>query len=78
MIAGISIFFVVSSLGEMATLIPCSGSFSTYASRFVDPALGFTLGWNYCLLWFIVLPLEVMASAAFLQFWMTGVSRYIL
>lgn len=30
-----------SSLGEMATLVPVSGSFATYAARFVDPALGF-------------------------------------
>ena len=24
-----------------------SGSFNHYATRFVDPALGFALGWNY-------------------------------
>lgn len=38
-IAGISIFFVVNSLGEMATIIPITGSFNAYAARFVDPAL---------------------------------------
>ncbi len=41
---GIMVFFVVSSLGEMATLIPVSGSFNTYGSRFIDEALGFTMG----------------------------------
>lgn len=44
MTVGIMVFFVVSSLGEMATLIPVSGSFNTYASRFIDEALGFTMG----------------------------------
>ena len=29
---------------EMATYLPVSGSFSTYATRFVDPSLGFALG----------------------------------
>ena len=30
--------------GEMASYIPVSGTFSVFASRFVSPALGFTLG----------------------------------
>ncbi|TPX66705.1 hypothetical protein SpCBS45565_g04291 [Spizellomyces sp. 'palustris'] len=36
-IVGTMVFFITSSLGEMATLIPVSGSFATYAGRFVDP-----------------------------------------
>lgn len=35
---GIMVFFLMTSLGEMATYLPVSGSFSTYATRFVDPA----------------------------------------
>jgi amino acid transporter len=27
------------------------GSFTHYTTRFIDPALGFALGWNYFLLW---------------------------
>ena len=38
---GSMVFFMMTSLGEMATLIPTAGSFNTYAARFVDPALGF-------------------------------------
>jgi amino acid permease len=37
-IVSIMVFSVVTSLGEMATYIPVSGSFSNYATRFVDPA----------------------------------------
>lgn len=40
---GIMVYFLMTSLGEMATLMPVSGSFSTYASRFVDPAFGLHL-----------------------------------
>ena len=43
----------MTSLGEMATYLPVSGSFSTYATRFVDPSLGFALGWNYWFNWVI-------------------------
>ena len=30
--------------GEMASMYPVSGAFSTFGTRFVSPALGFTLG----------------------------------
>lgn len=32
------------ALGEMATLYPDSGSFTNFATRFLDPALGFATG----------------------------------
>ena len=50
-IMGALVYFLMTSLGEMATLMPVSGSFETYATKFVDPALGFTLGWNYWFCW---------------------------
>ncbi|KAL3897949.1 MAG: hypothetical protein SGCHY_003068 [Lobulomycetales sp.] len=78
LIAGACVFFVVHSLGEMATLIPTSGSFNEYASRFVDPALGFTSGWIY---WFgctISIPIELIACAKFLKFWLPDVDQYVI
>lgn len=41
------VYFIVTSLGEMAAYLPVPGAFSTFGTRFVDPALGFCLGWNY-------------------------------
>lgn len=35
------------ALGEMAAWLPLPSGFTGYAVRFVDPALGFTLGWTY-------------------------------
>lgn len=40
---------VMVCLSEMATFIPTAGAFSSYATRFVDPSLGFAVGWLY---WF--------------------------
>jgi yeast amino acid transporter len=34
------------SLGT-ATYLPVPGAVPVFAARYVDPALGFTLGWNY-------------------------------
>ncbi|KAJ8655674.1 hypothetical protein O0I10_008559 [Lichtheimia ornata] len=46
-IVGIMVYCIMTCLGEMATFLPVSGSFNHYATRFVDPAFGFALGWNY-------------------------------
>ncbi|CAJ2505001.1 Uu.00g123950.m01.CDS01 [Anthostomella pinea] len=46
-IIGVDVFFVMQSLGEMATLFPIQGAFIELAGRFIDPALSFSLGWNY-------------------------------
>lgn len=46
---GIMVYFLMTSLAELAAYMPVTGSFSTYATKFVDPSLGFALGWNYLL-----------------------------
>ncbi|KAF8432981.1 amino acid permease-domain-containing protein [Boletus edulis BED1] len=62
-VVGVFVYAVVITLGEMAAMFPVSGAFSVFGSRFVSPALGFTLGWNY---W---LQCELTAAAVILQFW---------
>lgn len=42
------------ALGEMATLIPVTGSFVEYAERFMDDSVAFALGWAYWYLWVTV------------------------
>jgi lysine-specific permease len=77
LIAGIMVFFLMTSLGEMAAFIPITGSFSTYTSRFVDPAFGFAIGWNY---WYnnaIVVALELAASAMIMKYWLPDVPGII-
>ncbi|CDH51449.1 lysine-specific permease [Lichtheimia corymbifera JMRC:FSU:9682] len=67
-VIGIMVYCVITSLGEMATFIPVSGSFNHFATRFVDPALGFALGWNY---WFsaVTLATELSAAATIINWW---------
>lgn len=40
-----------------------------YAARFVDPALGFALGWNYWYSYAITLPTEITAAALVINYW---------
>jgi lysine-specific permease len=66
---GLMVYFLMTSLGEMATYLPVSGSFSTYGSRYVDPAFGFAMGWNYWYNWAITLAFELVASAMLMKYW---------
>ena len=50
-LVGILCYAVMAALGEMAAWLPIPAGFSGFANRFVDPALGFAVGWNY---WFKV------------------------
>jgi yeast amino acid transporter len=68
------IFNVVFALGELAIMFPISGGFYTYSTRFIDPAWGFAMGWNYVFQWAIVLPLEITVAAITIEYWETGVS----
>lgn len=38
------------SVGEMIAFLPIPGGHIKLAERFVDPALSFTMGWNY---WYV-------------------------
>ncbi|WP_424769285.1 amino acid permease [Paenibacillus sp. sgz302251] len=66
---GVMVYFLMTSLGEMATYMPVSGTFSTYATRFVDPSLGFALGWNYWYNWAITIAAELSAATLIMKYW---------
>jgi amino acid transporter len=66
---GAVLFCTVQALGEMAVSFPVAGSFSAFATRFIDPAWGFAIGWNYALQWMFTMPLEIMSAAITLEYW---------
>lgn len=74
---GLMVFFLMTSLGEMATYLPVSGSFSTYATRFVDPAFGFAMGWNYWFNWAITLAVDVSTAALIMRFWVPQIPGWV-
>ena len=76
-IMAVMVYFLMTSLGEMAAYMPVSGSFETYATKFVDPALGFSLGWNYWLNWAVTLAAELVAAQIIMQFWFPQVPGII-
>ncbi|GAP92919.1 putative amino acid permease [Rosellinia necatrix] len=75
-IIGVDVFFVMQSLGEMSTLFPVQGAFIELAGRFIDPALGFSLGWNYWYLWVTNIANDYNNISLVLGFWATPVPSY--
>ena len=53
----------------MATYIPISGAFTSYATRFIDPSLGFAMGWLYWFSWAMTFSLELTATGLIIQYW---------
>ncbi|TWU75738.1 hypothetical protein ED733_000810 [Metarhizium rileyi] len=71
---GLVVFSVMVALGEMAAYMPVAGAFTVYASRFVDPTLGFAMGWIYWFSWSITFGLELTAAGLIIQYWTQAVS----
>lgn len=71
LIIGVMLYFLMSSIGELATFYPVSGSFSSYSTRFVDKSLGFTMGWLYWAIWLLVTSVDIIISASVLNYWGT-------
>ncbi|KAH7399815.1 amino acid permease/ SLC12A domain-containing protein [Cadophora sp. MPI-SDFR-AT-0126] len=69
MIIGLMLLFTVNALGELAALYPVAGSFYNYSIRFIDPAWGFAMGWNYAMNWLVVLPFELTVAGVTIAFW---------
>ncbi|KAI0417794.1 amino acid permease/ SLC12A domain-containing protein [Xylaria grammica] len=75
-IIGVDVFFVMQSLGEMSTLFPVQGAFIELAGRFIDPAFGFSLGWNYWYQWVTNIANDYNNISLVLGFWATPVPSY--
>ncbi|WP_051317312.1 amino acid permease [Ectobacillus panaciterrae] len=72
-LVGIMVYFVMNSLGELSAFLPVPGAFDIYASKYVDPALGFALGWNYWYTTAITVPADLVASTLIMKYWFPNV-----
>lgn len=72
-LVGAMVYFLMTSLGELAAYMPVSGSFATYGSRYVDPAFGFALGWNYWYNWAITIAVDLVAAQLVMGYWFPDV-----
>ncbi|MGD8192712.1 amino acid permease [Brevibacillus ginsengisoli] len=72
LVGGFIMYLTMLCLGELSVAMPVSGSFQTYTTRFISPALGFTVGWLYWLGWAVTVALELLSSGMMMQRWFPG------
>ncbi|WP_251025350.1 amino acid permease [Bacillus sp. ISL-57] len=76
-VIGIMVYYLMTSLAEMAAFMPVTGSFRVYASKFVDPSFGFAIGWNYWYNWAITIAAELAAVVLIMKFWFPDSPSFI-
>ncbi|MCF6776960.1 amino acid permease [Thiotrichales bacterium 19X7-9] len=74
----VMVYFLVTSLGEMATHRPTSGSFCEYSSLYVDPSFGMAMSYNYWFNWAITIAAEISAAVIIMKFWFPESSTLLL
>lgn len=68
-IIGLMVYFLMTSLGELAAFMPTSGSFATYGAKYVDEGFGFAIGWNYWYNWAITVAVDLVAAQLVMTYW---------
>ncbi|CAH0042244.1 unnamed protein product [Clonostachys rhizophaga] len=68
-LTGFAIYGMLRSLGEMATWLPLPGAIPQFCTRYVDPALGFAVGWNTWYQAAITLCAELSAASIVIGYW---------
>lgn len=76
MLGGLIIYLTMLCMGELAVAIPISGSFVTYTSDFISPAVACGVGWSYWISWVAYIPAECVAGGIIMEMF-TGVNGYI-
>ena len=76
-VIGAMVFYLMTSLAEMAAYMPVAGSFRVYASKFIDPSFGFAIGWNYWYNWAITIAAELAAVVLIMKFWFPDSPSFI-
>ncbi|KAI1270409.1 amino acid permease/ SLC12A domain-containing protein [Xylariaceae sp. FL1019] len=66
---GFAVWITMCNLGELATNYPVGGSFYEFSVRFISPAWGFAMGWNYLLNFIFILPFEIIVMVMLARYW---------
>lgn len=74
---GLLVVLVMRMLGEMASVSPETGSFSSYASRFIGHWAGTAVGWLYWWFWSVAVGIEATAAAVIISEWVPVLPQWV-
>ncbi|KAI0891691.1 amino acid permease/ SLC12A domain-containing protein [Annulohypoxylon nitens] len=75
-ILGIAVWITMCALGELSVAFPVSGSFYEYSVRFISPAWGFAMGWNYVINFLFIVVFELVVMLLCVRYWDTTTPAY--
>jgi len=78
LVGGLVIFTIMRALGEMAVDEPISGSFSTYAHRYLGPFAGYLTGWTYWFMWVVVGMAEITVVGVYVNYWFPDIPSWLV
>ncbi|WP_153053054.1 amino acid permease, partial [Streptococcus suis] len=73
----IMVYLVMFSLGELSVAMPVTGSFHTYATKFISSGTGFMVAWMYWLCWVVALASQFVGAAQLMQRWFPSVPIWV-
>ncbi len=76
-LAGVFVFFIMRSMGEMLHLEPVAGSFAVYAHKYLGPYFGYLTAWGYWFMWIAVGISEITAIGVYAQYWFPHLPQWI-
>src|SRR6185437_4581209 len=77
LIIGVMLFFVMRAMGELLLSNLEYKSFIDFSTDLLGPWAGFFCGWTYWFCWIITAIADVIAIAAYTQFWFPGLAPWI-
>ncbi len=77
-VIGLAVWITMCNLGELSTNFPVKGSFYEFSVRFISPAWGFAMGWNYVINFVFVVPFEIIVMIMCIRFWNPDISASFL
>lgn len=76
-IAGLFVFFIMRSMGEMLFLEPVTGSFASFGHKYLSPFWGCLTAWGYWFMWVAVGISEITAIGVYAELWFPDVPQWI-
>ncbi len=78
LVGGLVIFTIMRALGEMAVDEPVSGSFSSYANRYLGTFAGYLTGWTYWFMWVVVGMAEISVVGVYVNYWFPDTPNWLV
>ncbi|WP_341532731.1 amino acid permease [Schaalia georgiae] len=77
-LAALIVVSVMFALAELASALPSTGSFSTYAEAGIGRWAGFTIGWLYWIMLIMVTGIEISGAAEIFVRWFPSAPRWLV